>query len=237
MPSLTAHRLARLDWSRMTAHLDERGCAVTGGLLTPTECRTVISGYEASDQFRSRIVMQRHSFGRGEYQYYAYPLPRVIDDLRRAAYPYLAPIANRWRERLRLGAPFPETLDTFLDQCHVAGQTRPTPLILKYGPDDYNRLHQDLYGALHFPLQLAVLLSEPGRDFEGGEFVLTEQQPRSQSRVEVVSLRQGEGVIFAVNLRPAAGARGDYRLTLRHGVSRIRSGERYCLGVIFHDAT
>ena len=181
--------------------------------------------------------MARHGFGQGEYQYFAYPLPQEIQMLRMALYAQLAPIANRWAAALGTGQRFPKTLKHYLKASHEAGQTRPTPLLLKYGAGDYNRLHQDLYGGAQFPLQIAVLLSEPNRDFEGGEFVLTEQRPRSQSRAEVVPLRQGDGVIFAVNERPAHGARGVYRLKMRHGVSRLRSGERLTLGLIFHDAT
>ena len=231
-----ADRLDQLDWTRLAANLDERGFATTGPLLTAAECRDIAAGYENAEQYRSRIVMRRHGFGEGEYQYFAYPLPPLVADLRVSAYPHLVPSANLWRDRLGSGAPFPDTLTAYLKLCHAAGQTRPTPLLLKYGPGDYNRLHQDLYGELHFPLQMAILLSAPATDFEGGEFVLTEQQPRSQSRVEVVSLRQGDAVVFAVNYRPKKGARGYYRLTMRHGVSQIRTGERYCLGIIFHDA-
>ncbi len=229
-------RLDRVDWQGVAAALDELGYATTGALLTPQECHAMAQKYDDAGAFRSRIVMRRHAFGEGEYQYFADPLPEIVETLRQAAYPRLVPIANRWREALDLGPPLPAELDGFLDQCHAAGQKRPTPLLLKYGPGDYNRLHQDLYGELHFPLQMAVLLSRPGHDFEGGEFVLTEQRPRMQSRAEVVPLRQGEAVIFAVNLRPARGARGFYRVTMRHGVSRIRSGRRHCLGIIFHDA-
>jgi uncharacterized protein len=229
-------RLEGLDWQGIEAQLDDLGHALTGPLLTPEACRAIARLYDDPARFRSRIDMRRHSFGAGEYQYFAYPLPEIVAALREATYPRLAPIANRWSEWLGLGEPYPQDLTAYLDLCHRAGQTRPTPLLLKYGAGDYNRLHQDLYGKLHFPLQMAVLLSAPGGDFAGGEFVLTEQRPRTQSRVEVVPLAQGEAVIFAVNFRPTRGARGHYRLAMRHGVSRVRSGSRYTLGIIFHDA-
>ena len=192
--------------------------------------------YSQEDIFRSRVVMARHGFGRGEYRYFNYPLPALVRRLRDSLYPPLAQVANRWYERLGLDARFPPTHSAFIERCHLAGQTRPTPLLLQYGADDYNCLHQDLYGEHVFPLQLTVLLSEHGKDFEGGEFVLTEQRPRMQSRVEVVSLDRGDAVVFAVNERPIAGARGAYRVKLRHGVSRIRSGRRHALGILFHDA-
>jgi hypothetical protein len=229
-------RLDDIDWVRVEQDLDESGYATTGPLLTPDECRRIARLYGDPARFRSRIDMRRHAFGAGEYQYFAYPLPEVVAALREATYPRLAPIASRWSEQLGHGRPYPADLASYLELCHRAGQTRPTPLLLKYGPGDYNRLHQDLYGRLNFPLQMAILLSAPGRDFTGGEFVLAEQRPRTQSRVEVVPLAQGEAVIFAVNFRPARGARGHYRLAMRHGVSRIRSGARYTLGLIFHDA-
>ena len=187
-------------------------------------------------RFRSRIVMRRHAFGEGEYQYFAYPLPELVAGLRELTYPRLVGIANRWQEALGLSQRYPEAIDAYLKACHAAGQKRPTPLLLKYGAGDYNRLHQDLYGELNFPLQMAILLSAPGRDFAGGEFVLAEQRPRTQLRAEVVPLGQGEAVIFAVNFRPTRGSRGFYRLAMRHGVSRVRSGSRYTLGIIFHDA-
>jgi hypothetical protein len=224
-------RVAHLDWTRIGAELREYGCAGTGTVLTAGECHDLVAGYAHPASFRSRVVMARHGFGRGEYQYYAYPLPDVVASLRAALYSRLAPVANEWES-----AGFPPDLEDFLARCHAAGQTRPTPLLLRYGVDDYNCLHQDLYGELSFPLQVAFLLSEPEQDFTGGEFVLTEQRPRKQSRVEVVPLRRGEGVVFAVNRRPVQGARGSYRVTMRHGVSRLRSGARYTLGVIFHDA-
>jgi hypothetical protein len=220
----------------MAAALSERGYATTVPLLTPAECADMAALYADAARFRSRVIMQRHAFGRGEYQYFNYPLPKLVAELRRAIYPHLAPVANEWAEALGQTAEFPARLDDYLARCHAAGQKRPTPLILKYGADDYNCLHQDLYGPLVFPLQMTVLLSAPSQDFTGGEFLLVEQRPRAQSRAEVVPLRQGEAVIFAVNHRPAGGTRGYYRLALRHGVSRIRSGERYALGIIFHDA-
>jgi hypothetical protein len=231
-----AGRIERLAWSRIEAQLESLGYATTGPLLTSEECRRITSLYDDPERFRRRIVMQRHAYGEGEYQYFGYPLPEIVAGLRVAAYPKLAPIANRWQVQLGRPAAYPLELEAFLTRCHEAGQTRPTPLLLKYAPGDYNRLHQDLYGALHFPLQMAILLSAPGSDFEGGEFVLTEQRPRTQSRVEVVPLEQGEAVIFAVNFRPGRGARGHYRLAMRHGVSRLRAGSRYTLGIIFHDA-
>jgi len=226
-----AARAAALPWARVAEELDAQGVAPLGPLLTPAECAALVALYTDESRFRSRIVMARHGFGRGEYQYFATPLPPLVAALRRALYAPLAPVASRWEE-----TKYPPTLDAFTAQCHSAGQTRPTPLLLRYGPGDYNCLHQDLYGAIAFPLQVVVLLSAPGRDFTGGEFVLTEQRPRMQSRVEVVPLAQGEAAVFAVNRRPVRGTRGTYRVTMRHGVSRIRSGERYTLGVIFHDA-
>jgi uncharacterized protein len=229
-------RLDGLDWGILEGQLHELGYATTGPLLTPEECAAVAALYGEPGRFRSRIDMHRHAFGEGEYQYFAYPLPEIVAELRQATYPRLAPIANRWSAALGRGQPYPPDLDGYLQLCHQRGQRRPTPLLLKYGPGDYNRLHQDLYGELHFPLQMAILLSAPGPDFTGGEFVLTEQRPRTQSRVEVVPLGQGEAVIFAVNFRPARGARGYYRVAMRHGVSRVRSGSRYTLGIIFHDA-
>lgn len=235
-----AERVATLDWEGIAATLSSHGAATTGPILTSRECADIRGLYGQNAHFRSRIIMARHGFGRGEYKYFGYPLPDDVDQLRRAIYPHLAPIANTWASVLARGdaqdEPFPADLDTYLDRCHVAGQKRPTPLLLKYSAGDYNCLHQDLYGANVFPLQVAILLSTPGADFEGGEFVLVEQRPRMQSRAEVVALGQGEAVIFAVHHRPVHGTKGPYRVTLRHGVSRIRSGERYTLGVIFHDA-
>ena len=229
--------LERLDWRRIEGDLDAYGCAATGPLLDAQQCEILRGAYAEDALFRSRVIMGRHGFGQGEYRYFAYPLPELIGELRAGLYPRLAPIANRWYASMGLSPRFPAEHADFLARCHAAGQTRPTPLLLKYGAGDYNCLHQDLYGEHVFPLQIAILLSAPGRDFTGGEFVLTEQRPRMQSRAEVVPLSQGEGVIFAVNQRPVQGSRGAYRVTLRHGVSRLRSGERFTLGVIFHDAT
>lgn len=225
-----------LDLPRITADLDARGWALTGPLLTSQTCAALQTLYDDPGRFRSRIVMGRHGFGEGEYQYFANPLPDPLPALRRRLYAGLAPVANCWNARLGRAGDFPDDLEAFSARCHAAGQTRPTSLMLKYGAGDYNRLHQDLYGELVFPLQTAILLSEPGRDFEGGELVLVEQKPRSQSQAHVVPLQQGEGVIFAVRERPMAGSRGDYRVQMRHGVSRIRSGHRMTLGLIFHDA-
>jgi hypothetical protein len=235
-PEAVAARVAAVDWAAIAAALDERGWATAPALLTGAECREIVSLYAEEGAFRRRIVMQRHAYGSGEYQYFRYPLPPPVEALRRAVYPRLAPLANRWRERLRHEERFPPTLDAYLALCHAAGQTRPTPLVLKYAAGDYNRLHQDLYGALVFPLQLTILLSDPQQDFTGGEFLLVEQRPRLQSRGEVVPLGQGEAVIFPVHHRPVETARGFVRATMRHGVSRIRSGRRYTLGIIFHDA-
>lgn len=234
--STIAARVAKLEWPAIGAELDARGAATTGPLLTPEECAGLAALYDTEGPFRSRIVMARHGFGSGEYKYLAYPLPDIVAGLRNALYPHLAPIASGWLERMGSDLRFPSSHDAFLARCHDAGQTRPTPLILRYEAGDYNCLHQDLYGPTVFPIQVAFLLSEPGRDFTGGEFVLVEQRPRMQSRPEVISLRQGEGVIFAVNERPVAGTKGDYRVKIRHGVSRLRSGRRHTLGVIFHDA-
>jgi hypothetical protein len=229
-------RVDAIDWPRVTADLDAHGCAVLKGLLSPDECRALAGLYPDDSQFRSRVVMGRHGFGRGEYKYFCYPLPELIADLRPALYVQLRDVANRWNEAMGIDIRYPESHDAFLKRCHGAGQTRPTPLLLQYGAGDYNCLHQDLYGEHVFPLQVAILLSEPGRDFTGGEFVLTEQRPRMQSRPEVVPLAQGDAVAFAVHVRPVQGTRGFYRVNLRHGVSRIRSGHRHTLGVIFHDA-
>jgi hypothetical protein len=229
-------RVAGLDWPRITAELAERGAAATGPVLTEAECETLVAGYDDDTAFRSRVVMARHGFGRGEYKYYDYPLPDPIAPLRAALYPLLAPVANQWEQALGRDGAYPATHQEYLKRCHQAGQRRPTPLLLRYQEGDYNCLHQDLYGDLFFPLQVVFLLSNPGRDFAGGELVLTEQRPRMQSRAEVVPLRQGEAAIFAVNQRPVQGTRGPYRVTMRHGVSRVRSGTRFTLGVIFHDA-
>jgi hypothetical protein len=227
---------SEVGWATARAALDERGHTVLPGVLGVEECRRLAALYADEAAFRSRVVMARHNFGRGEYKYLRYPLPPPVAALREALYPLLAPIANEWHARLRLEARFPPGLDAYLARCHEAGQLRPTPLILKYEEGDYNCLHQDLYGELVFPLQGTVLLSAPGRDFCGGEFMLVEQRPRMQSKGEVVSLGQGDAVIFAVNSRPVAGTRGYYRATMRHGVSRLHSGRRFTLGIIFHDA-
>jgi hypothetical protein len=231
-----ADRIDALDWGRIIDELASQGSAVLERLLMPEECRAIAALYPRDDTFRSKVVMGRHGFGRGEYKYFAYPLPDLIEGLRGALYPRLAPIANHWNELMRIDVRYPVEHAEFLERCHGAGQTRPTPLLLQYGEGDYNCLHQDLYGDLAFPLQVAILLSEPGRDHTGGEFVLTEQRPRMQSRPEVVPLLQGDAVVFAVHHRPVGGARGYYRVNLRHGVSRVRSGLRHTLGIIFHDA-
>ena len=226
-----------LDWQRIGADLDDQGFATTGPLLDAEACHALASLYDDDDSvFRSHVVMRRHGFGEGEYKYFGYPLPHPIEHLRQAIYPRLAPIANEWMAAMGMAHRYPETLDPFLARCHEAGQRRPTPLLLKYQTGDYNCLHQDLYGEQFFPIQLAILLSQPGTAFEGGEFLLTEQRPRMQSRAEVVPLAQGEGVLFAVNDRPRQGTRGTYRVKMRHGVSRVRRGHRYTTGIIFHDA-
>lgn len=229
-------RIAALDWPRLATDLDRDGYAVTGPLLTREECAALAASYDDPAAFRSTVVMARHGFGRGEYRYFAYPLPGLVEGLRQALYPRLAPIANDWNRALRRDGEFPAELRHYLAACHRAGQKRPTPLLLKYGAGDYNCLHRDLYGDRVFPVQATFLLSAPEADFSGGEFVLTEQRPRMQSRAAVVPLAQGEGVIFAVNERPVAGRRGTYRVAMRHGVSVVRSGRRFTLGVIFHDA-
>jgi hypothetical protein len=231
-----AVRVAAIDWTKATSDLDTQGHAVLRGLLTAEECRALAALYPEDKNFRSRVVMGRHGFGRGEYKYFAYPLPQRIAELRTALYARLQPIAISWNEAMGIDIRYPESHEAFLARCHNAGQLRPTPLLLQYGEGDYNCLHQDLYGEHVFPLQVAILLSEPNRDFEGGEFVLTEQRPRMQSRAEVVPLRQGDGVAFAVHVRPVKGTRGFYRVNMRHGVSRLRSGRRHTVGVIFHDA-
>jgi hypothetical protein len=236
-PPSVAARLAAADWARLAAELDERGTALLPGLLDRETCRAIANSYDDDPKFRSRVVMSRHGFGRGEYRYFAYPLPFDLAASRAALYAGLAPLANRWHARMGLESRFPATHAEFLARCHAAGQQRPTPLLLKYGAGDYNCLHRDLYGEHVFPLQMAVLLSAPGRDFTGGEFVVTEQRPRLQSRVEVVPLAQGDAVLFAVSERPVQGARGTYRVTHRHGVSRVLRGERHTLGIILHDAT
>ena len=229
-------RVDALDWDQITTDLGGQGCAVLKGLLTPEECDAVAALYPDDSRFRSRVVMGRHGFGRGEYKYFSYPLPDLIAELRPALYARLTATANRWNETMGIEISYPPSHAAFLKRCHDAGQTRPTPLLLQYGEDDYNCLHQDLYGEHVFPIQVAILLSQPGRDFTGGEFVLTEQRPRMQSRPEVVPLTKGDAVVFAVHHRPVQGTRGPYRVNLRHGVSRIRSGHRHTVGVIFHDA-
>ena len=224
------------DWQRVESQLDTSGAALLPALFDAAQCAAFTAHYDDASAFRSRVVMARHGYGRGEYQYFRYPLPPTIAALRAQLYPLLVPLANRWYERMNLAPRFPAQHAEFIARCHAAGQQRPTPLLLRYGAGDYNHLHQDLYGEHFFPLQVAVLLSVPGQDFEGGEFVLTEQRPRQQSRVEVVPLKQGDAVVFAVSQRPQTGTRGDYRVTMRHGVSRLRSGHRHTLGIIFHDA-
>jgi uncharacterized protein len=226
----------RYDWDEIGANLNAFGAAVLPNLLTAVECEEIAALYPQEKNFRSHVHMARHGFGRGEYRYFKYPLPTRIAELRTALYARVAPIANAWNERMKPGTRYPEVHADYLKLCHDAGQTRPTPLLLQYGAGDFNCLHQDLYGELAFPLQLTVLLSNPGRDFSGGEFVLTEQRPRMQSRVEVVQLDQGDAVLFAVHNRPVQGSKGAYRVNMRHGVSRIRSGHRHTLGIIFHDA-
>jgi hypothetical protein len=229
-------RISALDWSRIESELQEHGCAQLGQLLTKSECSDLIATYDSETAFRSRVIMARHGFGKGEYKYYQYPLPGLISQVRTDLYPHLAVIANNWEKALQRDRRFPSTHEAYLRECHKAGQRLPTPLILKYEAGDYNCLHRDLYGDMVFPLQVTILLSAPGADFTGGDFVLTEQRPRMQSRVEVVPLQQGEAVVFAVNERPVRGSRGVYRVAMRHGVSRIRSGQRFTLGIIFHDA-
>ncbi|MDY7509113.1 2OG-Fe(II) oxygenase [Ralstonia wenshanensis] len=225
-----------IDWHAVEDALNEVGSAVLPGLLTHDACDALTALYSQDRLYRSRVVMERHGFGRGEYQYFAYPLPDLIAQLRTSLYPPLANIANRWNQAMDIDVRYPAKHADFLRRCHEAGQLRPTPLILRYGPGDYNCLHQDLYGEHVFPLQVAILLSEPGLDFTGGEFVMTEQRPRMQSRPEVVPLRKGDGVVFAVHHRPVQGTRGTYRVNMRHGVSRLRSGQRHTVGIIFHDA-
>ena len=229
-------RLSGVDWTRMQAELDAHGVARAAGLLNTEECRAIAELYDLEQGFRSRVIMGRHGFGRGEYRYFSYPLRPIIQVLRTSLYLHLVATANRWNALMGFEARYPEEHAAFLTRCHDAGQTQPTPLLLRYAPGDFNCLHQDIYGEHVFPLQAAVLLSEPGRDFEGGEFVVTEQRPRMQSRVEVLPLRQGDLVVFAVRERPAQGTRRIYRVKHRHGVSRLRAGQRHMLGIIFHDA-
>jgi uncharacterized protein len=229
-------RIDGVDWTRVAADLNSAGWAMLPGILTATEADTIAALYSQHDGFRSTVVMARHGFGRGEYKYFSYPLPPRVAELRTSLFPRLSPIANHWNELMKLDVRFPATHAEFIARCHAAGQRRPTPLLLQYEEGDYNALHQDLYGDHVFPLQAAFLLSEPVTDFTGGEFVLTEQRPRMQSRAEVVPLRKGDAVIFAVHHRPQKGTKGYYRVNMRHGVSRLRSGRRYTMGVIFHDA-
>lgn len=231
-----ASRLSAVDWNQVARDLDIRGCALVGPLLAPGECAAVAAMYPDDRIFRSRVLMERHGYGRGEYKYFSYPLPGIVAGLRTSAYPQLAAIANRWNAAMGAGDRYPAHHAEFIERCHAAGQAKPTCLLLQYGTDDYNCLHQDLYGAQVFPLQMAILLSDPERDFTGGEFIFTEQRPRMQSRAEVVPLRQGDAVIFAVHRRPVTGVRGAYRVKHRHGVGRVRSGQRHTLGIIFHDA-
>lgn len=235
-PEPVGQQLDQIDWSRIAQELDARGNAVIEGLLSPEQCGTLARLYQADTGFRSRVVMARHGFGRGEYKYFSYPLPPLLAGLRTSLYPHLAPIANRWNQALGNEVQFPAEHREFIARCHNAGQRNPTPLLLQYAAEDYNCLHQDVYGEHVFPLQVAVLLSQPGQDFTGGEFVMTEQRPRMQSRAEVVPLRQGDAVVFTVRERPVQGSRGMYRVNLRHGVSRIRWGRRHTVGIIFHDA-
>lgn len=232
-----ARRIEAVDWPRVSAELDGQGWAILPKLLDPAEADAIAGLYAREAGFRSRVVMARHGFGRGEYRYFSYPLPDPVQSLRAAAYPRLAPIANRWHERMGNAVRFPDDHGAFLDRCHQDGQTRPTPLLLEYGPDDYNCLHRDLYGEHVFPLQIAVLLDQPGEDFMGGEFVMTEQRPRMQTRPMVLPLRKGDAAVFAVAGRPVKGVRGDYQVKLNHGVSKLHAGRRHTLGIIFHDAT
>jgi len=238
MPEETVEpRIAAIDWSAVGADVDAQGAAVIERLLTPDECRDLAALYPRDTLFRSTVTMARHGFGRGEYRYFDYPLPPLIAGLRKALYPRLAPLANRWHEAMGIEARFPDRVADFIARCHAAGQQRPTPLLLRYGEGDYNCLHQDLYGDHAFPLQVVVLLSKPGRDFTGGEFVMTEQRPRMQSRPLVLPLEQGDAAVIAVHHRPVQGTRGSYRVNLRHGVSRVRSGQRFTAAITFHDAT
>jgi uncharacterized protein len=236
MPRLAPAAAGAVDWPAIAAEIDASGCATLPGLLDAAECHALAALYDADERFRGRVVMARHGFGRGEYRYFAYPLPARVQELRTRLYAELAPLANLWHERLGVATRFPAAHAEFLARCRAAGQARPTPLLLRYGPGDFNCLHQDLYGEHVFPLQVAVLLSEPGSDFTGGEFVITEQRPRMQSRAEVVPLARGDAVVFAVHERPVRGSRGFHRVKMRHGVSRVRGGRRHTLGVIFHDA-
>lgn len=231
-----SERVQQMPWSQIAYDLDSQGNAIIKNVLSPDECHHIAGLYENDGIFRSRVIMNRHGFGRGEYKYFSYPLPDVVQELRTSTYPHLVPIANRWNQLMGINVRFPEAHSEFIERCHLGGQKRPTPLLLQYGVDDYNCLHQDLYGEHVFPLQLAILLSVPGEDFIGGEFIMTEQRPRMQTRPMVLPLQQGDGVIFAVQNRPVQGTRGVYRVNMRHGVSRILSGHRHTVGIIFHDA-
>jgi uncharacterized protein len=229
-------RVSTYDWKALSEELSGHGCAVMAKLLSPAECRQIVELYPDESHFRSHVHMARHGFGKGEYRYFKYPLPDLLGGLRAALFPHLVSVANGWNERMRINRMYPTSHAQYLKLCHDAGQTRPTPLLLQYVRGDFNCLHQDLYGELVFPLQTTILLSKPRQDFTGGEFVLTEQRPRMQSRVEVVPLEQGDAVVFAVHNRPVKGVKGTYRVNLRHGVSRLRSGQRHTVGIIFHDA-
>lgn len=229
-------RIERVDWAGVASALGDTGWSMLGGILSAEESDSIAALYAHQEEFRSTVVMARHGFGRGEYKYFSYPLPPLVAELRARLYPHLSPIANQWNELMGVDVRFPNTHAEFIERCHLAGQKRPTPLLLQYAEGDFNALHQDLYGEHVFPLQAAFLLSEPGADFDGGEFVLTEQRPRMQTRAEVVPLRKGDAVIFAVRHRPQKGSRGYYRVNMRHGVSKLRSGHRHTMGVIFHDA-
>ena len=235
-PKSAEGRIAGYDWQSLSNELDSFGSAVVEKLLTPDECAGIAALYPHEEHFRTHIHMARHGFGKGEYRYFKYPLPELVDGLRASLYSHLAGVANSWNGRMGIDDRYPEDHASFLKRCHDVGQTRPTPLLLQYIPGDFNCLHQDLYGNLAFPIQVAILLSESGKDFTGGEFVLTEQRPRMQSRAEVVPLRRGDAVAFAVHNRPVQGSKGNYRVNLRHGVSRVRSGMRHTVGIIFHDA-
>jgi uncharacterized protein len=230
-------RVNAVDWTQVHADLDAQGWSVVAKLMTDREAEQIAGLYHQEQSFRSHVIMARHGFGRGEYKYFSYPLPSLIQALRTATYPHLVPIANQWHERMHKKVRFPEDHAKFLGRCHKAGQVRPTPLLLEYAPDDYNCLHRDLYGEHVFPIQLAVLLDQPHEDFKGGEFVMTEQRPRMQTRAMVLPLNKGDAAIFAVNSRPMKGVRGDYQVKLNHGVSKLYSGKRHTVGVIFHDAT
>ena len=236
MDTSIPQRIARLDWARIRAGLDERGYATTEPLLTPSECDGIVALYDQRERFRSRIVMERFRFGVGEYKYFAAPMPRLVEEMRIALYPQIAPVANEWTKAMGGRTPFPPTLDGFLEVCHRAGQTKPTPLVLRYDAGGYNCMHQDIYGEVVFPIQLTCVLSRRDNDYQGGEFLLMEQRPRAQSQCEAVTLEQGEAIIFTTRYRPVRGTRGYYRVNVRHGVSRLHSGRRFSLGIIFHDA-